>query len=196
MIFQRFAIIAVLLLMATSLTLLLSQRWRWSLIALAVQYVGVFWLVGLVWPITLTAVKLVIGWMVVALLGASQSHQELTDDRLPGISGYIFRALTAALILIVVFSVEPLLSEWLPVNDSVLLGGLVLIGMGLLHLGMTVHPARVILGLLTTLAGFEIIYAALEPSVLVAGLLAFINLGLGIVGIYLLSGYQPREVEQ
>ena len=40
--------------------------------------------------------------------------------------------------------------------------------------------------LLTALAGFEIIYAAIETSVLVTGLLAGINLGLALVGAYLI----------
>ena len=43
------------------------------------------------------------------------------------------------------------------------------------------------IGLLTFLSGFEILYAALENSVLVAGLLAAINLGLALVGAYLAS---------
>jgi hypothetical protein len=45
---------------------------------------------------------------------------------------------------------------------------------------------RVIVGLLTVLSGFEIIYAAIESSVLVTGLLAGVNLGLALVGAYLL----------
>jgi len=36
------------------------------------------------------------------------------------------------------------------------------------------------------LTGFEIIYSAVESSILVAGLLAVTNLGLGLIGSYLL----------
>ena len=64
---------------------------------------------------------------------------------------------------------------------------MILIGIGLLHLGMTTHPMRVILGLLTVLSGFEILYASLEKLVLVAGLQAVITLGLALVGAYLLA---------
>ena len=64
---------------------------------------------------------------------------------------------------------------------------LILIGMGLLHLGLSVHPMRVTLGLLITLAGFEVLYASLENSILVSGLLAVITLGLALTGSYLLS---------
>jgi hypothetical protein len=53
-------------------------------------------------------------------------------------------------------------------------------------LSLTSDPLRVIIGLLTSLSGFEIIYAAVETSTLVTGLLAGVNLGLALVGAYLL----------
>jgi len=61
-----------------------------------------------------------------------------------------------------------------------------LIGIGLLQLSLSSHLLRVIIGLLTILSGFEIIYAAVETSALVTGLLAGVNLGLALVGAYLL----------
>ncbi len=57
-------------------------------------------------------------------------------------------------------------------------GSLLLIGMGLLHLGITARILPVTIGLMTVLAGFEILYSSVEGSVLVAALLAVINLGL------------------
>jgi hypothetical protein len=39
---------------------------------------------------------------------------------------------------------------------------------------------------MTVLAGFEILYSAVEGSILVAALLATINLGLALVGAYLM----------
>jgi hypothetical protein len=65
--------------------------------------------------------------------------------------------------------------------------------MGLLHLGLTAQPLRISIGLLTTLAGFEIIYASVETSILVAGLLAGVNIGLGLVGAYMITA---SEMEQ
>jgi len=58
-------------------------------------------------------------------------------------------------------------------------------GMGLLHLGLTAQPIRSILGLLTVLAGFEIIYATIETSLLVNAILAAITLSLAFTGAYL-----------
>ncbi|OGO38205.1 MAG: hypothetical protein A2Z03_07645 [Chloroflexi bacterium RBG_16_56_8] len=68
----------------------------------------------------------------------------------------------------------------------VVAGSVLLIGMGLIHLGITSQILRLILGLLTVLSGFEIMYAAVEGSILVAGLLAVVNLGLALLGSYLL----------
>lgn len=58
--------------------------------------------------------------------------------------------------------------------------------MGLLQLSLTSNPLRVIIGILTSLSGFEILYAAIETSTLVTGLLAVVTLGLALVGAYLL----------
>ena len=68
-----------------------------------------------------------------------------------------------------------------------LLGSLLLASMGILHLGVTDNPFRVAVGLLTVLSGFEIIYAAVETSVLVAGFFALLALGISLLGSYLMA---------
>ena len=68
-------------------------------------------------------------------------------------------------------------------------------GLGMLHLGMTAQPFRVIVGLLTVLSGFEALYAALESSVLVAAMLSIVDLGLALVGSYLLTAKTPNPEE-
>ena len=89
-------------------------------------------------------------------------------------------------------SVEPDLgTEWIAVTS----GSLLLIGMGLLHLGITVSILRVTIGLMTVLSGFEILYSAVEGSVLVAALLAIINLGLALTGSYLMIASAASESE-
>ena len=180
-----YAAFAVLL--ASSLALLLSQNWRWSIIALAVQYLAVFWLVLLSWPTGLAVVKLVTGWMAGALIGASQPAEELQDTTFNNLQGTIFRLAASLIGLILVFAAAPLIVDWIPAVQPILLGGLVLVANGLLQLGMTTRPLRVILGLLTILSGFEILYAAVEQSVLVAGLSSVITLGLALVGAYLMA---------
>jgi hypothetical protein len=178
-----YAIAAVILLVFTSLVLLAQFNWRWTLLALAVQYIAVAWLVSLSWPLSLAAIKWVVGWMAGAVLATSQAGLREPPESL---SGRLFRLLAAGLVLVALYTVSPPARAWLQVPQAVLLGTLVLVGVGLVQISMTHQPLRVVVGLLTVLAGFEILYAALELSVLVAGLLAVINLGLVLSGAYLL----------
>ena len=59
-----------------------------------------------------------------------------------------------------------------------------LIGMALMQLGTNASPYLTIMSLLSFLAGFEVIHAALERSTLLTGLMASVNLGLALVGVY------------
>jgi hypothetical protein len=194
-ILEQLAFIPVIILAISSLYLLLSQNWRWSILALAAQYLAVFWLVALIWPLGLAAAKLVAGWMAGAVLGASQPTIDQVEDRYTSSATFVFRLLVASLVWIVVLLASPALVSAIRIPVPVAQGALLLVGMGLLHLGITTRPLRVLLGLLTVLAGFEMIYAAVERSVMVAGLLAVVTLGLALVGAYLLDAeQQPGEV--
>ncbi len=190
---ERLAPLAVVVLVITTLTLLLSQNWRWSIIALAVQYLAMFVLVLQVWPFGLAAVKLVAGWMAGAMLGASQPAPELVDEPQASGPSFVFRFLVAVLVWILVFTITPAIVALVPLPSTLVMGALLLVGMGLVQLGMTTRPLRVLLGLLTALSGFEMIYAAVENSVLVAGLLAVVTLGLALVGAYLLDTLSGEE---
>ena len=65
--------------------------------------------------------------------------------------------------------------------------------MGLLQIGFTDEPLYTSIGLLTITAGFEIIYALIDSSILVAGLLAGANLGIAMIGTYLLAAPQVED---
>jgi hypothetical protein len=188
MIFERLAIATFALLVVTSIGILVSRDWRWSIAALAAQDVGVFLMTAIYWPFGMAVIKLVVGWMAGAALGITQIGQKrfIVEHSWP--AWRTFRLIAAALVLLLVFSVSPQISTWLPINNLMVLeGGLTLMGVGMLQLGMTARPFRASLGLLTLFAGFEILYAAVESSLLVAGLLAVINLGMALVGAYLLT---------
>ena len=187
MIFERMAFGAVILLGAASTALLLTRSWRVYVVSLAVQYLAVFWLVSVFWPVGLAAVKLVVGWMSSAVLASSGTASDLYDTKRGSLSGILFRLLAVIMVWVLSFSLVPAAVEWLPATMMPLWGGIMLIGMGALQLGMTTRTLRVVVGLLTILAGFEILYAVVETSVLVAGLLAAINLGVALVGSYLLT---------
>ena len=182
----------VLIILGSAISLLLIRDWRVNLGILALQYLGMFILVAYHWPLGMAAAKLLTGWMAAAILGMTQSglpffHSQ--EGSWP--EGRIFRLFIASLVVIAVVSLAPSLQTWLPgISLPVAYGGLILIGLGMLQLGITVHSLRVTIGLLTVLCGFEILYASIENSILVAALLSVVNLGLALVGAYLINAEQ------
>ena len=182
---NQFILGAIPVLMATSLVLLIGLGWRGTQIALSVQYLAVFWLVTLSWPIGMAAVKLVVGLMASAVLATTQPGIGNDNTSAAPLSSRVFKTLAALLVWIVVFSISTAVMDLAHVSQATSLGSSLLIAMGLLQMGMNRQSARVVIGLLTFLAGFEILYAALESSVLVAGLLAIINLSLALIGAYM-----------
>jgi hypothetical protein len=189
---------AVILVFLASVVLLVSWDWRASIFALAVQYAGVFVLVAGSWPIPMAVVKLVAGWMAGAVLGMALvgSPEGYRLEQRPGLAGISFRLLVTILFGLIGISLAPKIADWVPgIAIEQVYGGLALLGLGLLHLGLAAQPLRVTLGLLTTLAGFEIFYAVVESSTMVSGLLASVSLGLALVGAYLLVGPSVEAAE-
>ena len=193
-----FTWIAVLVIVITSTGLLLTRDWRWSISLLAVQYLAMFVLVLQHWPLGMASVKVVAGWMSAAILGMTRSGLSADEsseaDSLP--RGRPFRLFAAGIVVLIVVVVTPGVDTIMAdAGVAVTAASLLLIGMGLLHLGITADVLRVALGLMTVLSGFEIMYSAVEGSVLVAALLAVINLGLALVGSYLLIASNSEETE-
>jgi len=183
-------------LLVTAAGLLVSRDWRLELGLLGLQYIGVFWLTNQHWPISMAAIKLVTGWMAIATLGITllnlKDVEDAAEQSWP--QGRLFRLFAAGIVTVIVVTVAPRVEEVIPgIGLPVISGSLILMGLGLLLLGMTAQPLRVILGLLTVLSGFEAIYAALESSILVAAMLSVVNLGLALVGAYLLTVPRPEE---
>jgi hypothetical protein len=196
-----------LLVSITSALILIIDDWRATLGLLALQYVGAFTLVGMEWPLALSISHLVAGWIAATVLGMamlslpSQISQIQDIERTPAETSrlarrlrlgsnrapnLIFLILTILLITLTVFSQIPRLMEWIPgLRLAQAWGGLILIGMSLLHLGFYSQPLRVTLGLLTLFTGFLVLYAVVNPTTLAAALSATITLGLALSGAYL-----------
>jgi hypothetical protein len=150
------------------------------------------------WPPGMASVKVVAGWMAAAILGMTRSG--LPDENLNEENiwprGRLFRIFAAGIVVIIVAGTTPSVDTIMAdAGFAVTTGSLLLIGMGLLHLGITAHILRMTIGLMTILSGFEIIYSAVEGSILVAALLAVITLGLALVGSYLLIASNSKGTE-
>jgi hypothetical protein len=130
--------------------------------------------------------------MAAALIGAAQMDNHLNSVKSSRDSGFFVRLAAGGLIWLFIIAIEPRMEAWLPAPDIVIYGALILIGMGLLHIGMSKLPFGILAGLLTIISGFEILYASIESSVLIAGLMAMINLGLALSGVYLTAQQEER----
>jgi len=136
--------------------------------------------------------------MAAAILGMTRSglsNESLNEEDIWP-RGRLFRIFAAGIVVIIVAGTTPSVDTIMAdAGFAVTTGSLLLIGMGLLHLGISTDILRVAIGLMTVLSGFEIIYSAVEGSVLVAALLAVITLGLALVGSYLLLASNPKGIE-
>lgn len=183
--------IAVILTLVTSAAILVSRDWRVLLGALAVQYLAVFWLVTRHLPLAMGSVKLIAGWMSVAVLGMTRINLTPTEEGEPDQfypRGAAFRLLLMGIVILVSVGGTPRIEAAIPgMGLPVIAAGLLLMGAGVAQLGVTNDLLRVTLGLLSVLSGFEILYAAVESAILVTGLLAAVTLGLGVIGAYLIT---------
>ncbi len=169
--------------------MLVASDWRMRIAGLASLYLVGFIVILQIWPVALASVKLISGWMGIALLSTSMlnSVNQINSHRFT--SEMVFRFLMAALIWIVVAAIAPSINEWLPIPYTNLYIGLSLMGSGLIFMSLTDDFIEIVLGLLTILVGFDIIYSSLEGSALVTGVYSFI-----VILICLLSGYFSSTV--
>lgn len=175
-------ILPVLLAGLSSLILFINKKWRWNILAMAAIYVSVFWMVLQVWPTGLAVVKLIAGWMAGAILGSAvrEDSNLLVEDKT---AEQRFKLVIVFIIWIFSYSIMQSIKIRLPIPNTLIWGGVLLIITGILQIGMSIRPIRIIFGLLTAFSGFEVLYAGVEQSVLVAGFLVIITLGIALVGV-------------
>lgn len=190
---------AVLVIAVTSTLLLLNLDWRWSLGLLALQYTAAFILILQYWPLGMASVKLITGWIATSALGMTRQNLGMEEapprQDLPG--SRPFKLMGAFISLLISVAAASRLGNLIPgIGLPLTIGSLMLIGAGLLQLGTTGRLLPVVTGLLTLLCGFEILYAAVESSILVSGLLAGVDLSLALAGSYLLINSVEPEPEE
>jgi len=178
--------IPLFLLAGCSIIQLLNINWRINIVVLFIQYGAVFWLILYQYSPGLAAIKLLTGWMACALISSSH-HLDSSDAEKRSITGLIFHGITGVFCWALVFSIGPSIQAWLPGNEITVTAGCGVFVIGLLILGMNSVPIRIVFGLLTVFSGFEILYSNLESSVLVTGLLFITNIGLALVGVFVLN---------
>jgi len=191
-----------------SLAMLSISNQRGSLGLLAGQYLGVFFLISLEWPLPLAITFLLAGWfagIVLALALSTQPEPSNAVDagkptristRHARLTSSFFNLLISIIIILAALSFAPQVNRWIPTLDP-LQGwmAILLTGLGLIHLAINPHPIATTIAVLTIFSGFEILYAGLTSTRLAVGLLACITLFIALAGSYLFLAPSMKETE-
>jgi hypothetical protein len=207
--------------LVTAMFLTVLRDWRWSLLALTVQYLLSSWLLTHVFEPdiapAIAAIK-ILAWAVACLVLYVTARQVRWGSSRPGAqadagepvkarkivrrllpTSLLFRlliSLMAATVVLYAVNRGGLALPELPPHIN--LAALSLMAMGLLGLGLTEEPLTAGMSLLTLLTGFELFYHSLEQAITIIGLLIGIELLIALVTAYLTVAHHmtPQEVDR
>lgn len=163
--------------------ILVTRRWQIEVLALALLYFFVGLLHSRIIRPEVALVKALIGWLLCLTLYVTGRYLDersgkrktgVDEERLRWLPPLAADAPLRVLVLLVAVVVAYLGSVYLPLPQVAAHVGLacyLLAVSGLLLVGVSEEPLRVGIGLLLFLAGFDLFFGALEPSLVVAGLL-------------------------
>jgi len=193
--FTTLALVALLL--AGGLLVVLSD-WRAGIVALLVEYAATALLLTQLVIGEVALAKLITGLLAAGIFTITAWQLNFGRPATPGVPAWQMRletptALPFRLMAVIMVVVSALYVAGQP---SLALPGLdsgsaansasyLLMALGLLNLGLTEEPLSAGIGLLTLLLGFEIFYAAVEPSLAVVALLAGVELSVALAVGYL-----------
>lgn len=182
--------------------LLILRRWQMHALGMALLYFFVALLHTRVIRPEVAVVKLLIGWMItMALYLTGQYLSERERERTEGEAGPSVPrdAPFRGLLLVAVYTLAVGGSLRYPLPQVPVDVGMAcyLLGVGgLMLMGLSEEPFRAGLGILIFLAGFDLLFGALEPSLVVAGLLGAANFLTALAVTYLaVTHASGREVE-
>jgi hypothetical protein len=196
--------ILLLGLIVTASTILISRDWRVLILALLLQYILVGLVLSRLVRPDIAVLKIMIGAFIcpILFLSARQVTANISvvptivekEKGNPAATGWVFRLLTALIILLVTVTVSEMfvLPGLLPIL-TIAVFWLILVGLTILII--TEDPLKTGIGLLTILTGFDLFYTTLEHSLLITGLWGAVNLLIALAVSYLIiaKGANPEE---
>lgn len=210
------AIPSVAGILVTANILVISREWRLNVFALIAQYFFVVMLMTRLIRLEVAAIKGLIGWMICMIFYLTERRgADLARAARPNIeaqpeapperrwrrwtttSRTVFYLLAGILVSVVAYMATlrfPLPTEVIPPDIS--LACYLMVGLGLLAIGLSETPLRLGIGLLTFLAGFDLFYVAVEPSLVVVGLVGAVNLLIALAASFLRAAQFVTESEQ
>lgn len=197
------------IILLTSALIFVVQDWRWSVSALAIQYLIVGLLFAEVLEPRLAFMKVLVGIFICIILYftarqinwgklpvdvTADEAVQLREERLLRLGPYSlptdtpFRVFFALMMVLVIWTLSQRPVFQLPiVPEHFNLVFFALVGFGLLNLSFTTEPFKAGIGLLTLFCGFELFYSGLEQSVMMLAFLAAANLTMAVAASYLIQ---------
>ena len=187
--FETLRIIAAVILLLCAAVNLVRRHWVLNVAVLALQYVCVFLIILEVRTPLLAGIKLIVGLMVSLMIYQILRSSGLIDSlfsRQRLTSGEVFRGTIALLLVLISHLAAPKvkLSIFPQSSELLLTASMGLMLFGLFQMGTITEPLYLVIGMLTFLSGFELLYASLEFSRVLAALFTAINLLLALVGSF------------
>jgi hypothetical protein len=203
------------LLIAAALLVVLVD-WRLLILALGAQYILIGLMLTRVVPIELAAVKALVGIMICPVLYITARRanwgrlEEEVEEEAPvdlpqrrwwqilG-AGWPVRVIVSVLALAISSGLAarsplPIVADQ-ALSRDLTTGAFSVILLGLINAALAENPLKVGMGLLSILAGFELLYTAVEPTLTVVGLLGLTNLFLALAIAYLTTAWASRRSE-
>jgi hypothetical protein len=167
----------------SSTLLVLPERRALLLAGLLLQYAAVSGLTAYSLGFRAALVMLIGGGLAAAILWLSitPTRDEAERAGTSLVDRWSFRVVALMLVLAVGWGGGR--ADWIQVEGLLpvaRLAATILLAVGLLQVGVFERSLRVGLGLLTLVSGFQVIYAAIEPSLAVVALLTLVHLGLSL----------------
>ena len=187
---QSYSTIATWMIALLCILLVVWDNPKFVLAGLCVVYALSAWLVITSHPPISGGAKFLAGLVACGIiyLGLSGSgwDEELDHDH-PIPTGKPFRIGASLLVLLAAIGLSGNVSTLIPdLLSNVAQGAMMLLVTGILILGLFDSAFRVGIGLLVLLAGFDILYSSVEPSLAIVALLALVHIGIAWVVSYLL----------
>ena len=187
---QSYSTIATWMIALLCILLVVWDNPKFVLAGLCVVYALSAWLVITSLPPSSGGAKFLAGLVACGIiyLGLSGSgwDEELDHDH-PIPTGKPFRIGASLLVLLAAIGLSGNVSTLIPdLLSYVAQGAMMLLVTGILILGLFDSAFRVGIGLLVLLAGFDILYSSVEPSLAIVALLALVHIGIAWVVSYLL----------
>ncbi len=210
------AVLIGLLIAAALLVVLIN--WRLLIVALGAQYILVGLMLTRVVPIELAAVKALVGIMICPVLYITarrvnwgRPEEEEETEEAPAAdrprrrwwhilsAGWPVRVIVAVLALAISTGLAsrnplPIVADQVLSRDLTT-GAFSVMLLGLINAALAENPLKVGMGLLSVMAGFELFFTSVEPTLTIVGLLGLTNLFLALAISYLITAWASHRTE-